>query len=177
MSMPSNMCEASAGAGEMASSPIGPGPAGPIAGRAAEWAGQRIGVDTSVFIYWIEDHAEVAPLVAPVFAMADRGDVRLVASALALMEVLVVPYRLGRRRLAERYASVLCDSPGLDVIDVGQGVLRSAARLRAATSASAPDAIHLATALKCGCRFFLTNDRRLPEVGGLRVVQVATLGA
>lgn len=173
--MPSNMCEASARAGEM-SSPAGRDVTGPIAGQAAELAGQRIAVDTSVFIYWIEDHAEFAPLVAPVFAMADRGDVRLVASALALMELLVVPYRLGRRRLAERYASVLCDSPGLDVIDVGRGVLRAAARLRAATSASAPDAIHLATALECSCRFFLTNDRRMPEVAGLRVVQVAELG-
>lgn len=140
-------------------------------------AGRRVGVDTSVFIYWMEDHPEYAPLVAPVFGMADRGDLGLVASSLALMEVLVAPYRRGRRRLARRCAAALCRSPGLELVDAGQAVMRAAAELRAATSISTPDAIHLATALTRGCSLFLTNDRRMPAIPELRVLRVAELAA
>jgi predicted nucleic acid-binding protein len=53
--------------------------------------------------------------------------------------------------------------------------LRAAAQLRAATAVRTPDALQLAAALGAGCRTFLTNDRRLPEVGGLRVLQLSEM--
>ena len=36
-----------------------------------------------------------------------------------------------------------------------------------------PDALQLAAALSSGCKTFVTNDRRLPAVPGLRVVQLS----
>ncbi|MGH9203747.1 MAG: type II toxin-antitoxin system VapC family toxin, partial [Vicinamibacterales bacterium] len=37
-----------------------------------------------------------------------------------------------------------------------------------------PDALHLVSALTTGCKTFLTNDRRLPRVPGLRVIQLSS---
>jgi predicted nucleic acid-binding protein len=51
--------------------------------------------------------------------------------------------------------------------------LTLAAELRATTGAATPDALQLATALATGCSSFLTNDRRLPSVPGLKVVKLA----
>jgi predicted nucleic acid-binding protein len=52
--------------------------------------------------------------------------------------------------------------------------LRAAAQLRAATGIKTPDALQLVAALAAGCKTFLTNDRRLPSIPGLRVVQLSS---
>ena len=55
----------------------------------------------------------LTPLL-PLFEAADAGLVSLVTSAVTLLEVLVVPYRSGDNRLAERYATLLTRSPQPD---------------------------------------------------------------
>ena len=35
-----------------------------------------------------------------------------------------------------------------------------------------PDALQIASALSAGCPAFLTNDRRIPSMQGLRVLQL-----
>ena len=146
-----------------------------LASGAGRLAGQRVCVDGTVLVGWVADDPEVAPRVAPVFEMADRRELRLVASVLALMDVLVAPYRLGRWRFAERCAAALAASPGLELIDVGRAVVREAGRLRATSSVPTPAAVHLGTALSSGCGYFLTADREMPETPGLRMLRVAEL--
>lgn len=141
--------------------------------RALRLVGEKICVDAGVLVGWVADDPEVAHLVAPLFELADQGQVRLVASTMVLMEVLVVPYQRRRWKLAERCASALVDSPGIELIDAGPAVVRVAARLHAISEEYARDAIHLATALTCGCGFFLTTDREVPEVPGLQAIRVA----
>jgi predicted nucleic acid-binding protein len=60
------------------------------------------------------------------------------------------------------------------MIDLTRDQLRAAAQLRAATGAKTPDALHLVSALGAGCKIFITNDRRLPTVPGLRVIQLSS---
>jgi predicted nucleic acid-binding protein len=136
-----------------------------------------VGVDTAVFIYFIEENERFLPAIAPVFDAADSGKLRLVVSALTLLEVLVVPYRAGDAALARRYEAVLTRSRGVRMIDLTRDHLRLAAQLRAATGVATPDALQLAGSLAAGCSAFLTNDRRLPTVPGLRIVQLGTYGS
>lgn len=132
-----------------------------------------IGVDTAAFIYFIEEHERFLPPVAPLFAAADAGKAELVASALTLLEVLVVPYRAGNMELAARYEAVLTRSRGIRLIDLTREHFRLAAQLRAATNIATPDALQLAAALSSRCSAFVTNDRRLPTLPGLRIVQLS----
>jgi len=131
-----------------------------------------VGVDTSVFIYLIEEEPRYLPVVEPLFAEADSGSRELVTSALTLLEVLVIPYRSGDHALAERYDKLLTHSRGVRVVDVSREQLRDAARLRARTNIKTPDALQLTAAVTSGCIAFVTNARRLPSVGSMRILQL-----
>ena len=133
----------------------------------------RVGLDTVAFIYFIEEHPDFLHVIGPLFREADKGERLLVTSALTLMEVLVVPYRAGNRSLAERYEALLTRGRGIRLVDISHDQLRAAAQLRAATGVKTPDALQLVAALGAGCKTFVTNDRRLPSVPGLRVVECA----
>lgn len=131
-----------------------------------------VGVDTSIFIYFIEEHPKFLSVLRPFFREVDKGRKELVTSALTLLEVLVVPYRAGDHLLAERYEALLTQSRGVRVADISRDHLRAAAQLRAATGVKTPDALQLVAALAAGCGTFLTNDRALPTVPGLRILQL-----
>jgi predicted nucleic acid-binding protein len=130
-------------------------------------------LDTSVFIYWIEEHARYLEIVAPVFHAADAGRLELVSSALTLLEVLVVPYRAGRLELAERYEHLLTRARNVRLVDIDRSQLRHAAQLRALHGLRTPDALQISAALAVRSPIFVTNDRRLPGIPGLEIVQVA----
>jgi predicted nucleic acid-binding protein len=130
-------------------------------------------LDTAIFIYYIEENETFLPLVASVFEDVAKGRREVVTSSLTLLEVLEVPFRAGNLALAERYEAYLSRSQGVRLVDIGRPQLRMAAQLRALhPSVRTPDALQLATALSAGCRAFVTNDRDLPEVPGLDVLQL-----
>lgn len=132
-----------------------------------------LALDTVVFIYFIEEHPRFLPTLDPVFAAIDKGRLPAIASSLTLLEVLVVPYRFGNIPLAERYEQVLTRSRGLRLFDIDRAQLRAAAQLRALhTGLRTPDAIQISAAQSGGCSVLLTNDRDLPAVSGLRILQL-----
>jgi predicted nucleic acid-binding protein len=141
-------------------------------GLRADLGVGRIGVDTAIFIYLIEDDPRFMPLIEPIFEDVAAGRREMVTSALTLLEVLVVPYKARHVELAERYEDLLMNSRGIAVVDLSRDQLRTAARLRAATGVKTPDALQLAAALSAGCTTFLTNDRRIPALPKLRVLQL-----
>jgi predicted nucleic acid-binding protein len=133
-----------------------------------------VGVDTAIFIYFIEEHPRFLPLIEPLFREVDAGRVELLTSALTLLEVLFVPYRRGDHLLAERYESILTRSRGVHMADISRDHLRAAAQLRAATGLKTPDSLQLIAALAAGCTVFLTSDRELPPVPGIRILQLTS---
>lgn len=142
-------------------------------GLIADLGPGAVGVDTVVYIYFIEEDPRFLPVIVPLFTEADQGKRELVTSALTLLEVLVVPYRVGNRLLADRYEALLTRSRGIRLVDLTRDQLRAAAQLRAATRVKTPDALQLVAAIVAGCATFVTNDRRLPVVPGVRVLQLA----
>jgi len=130
-------------------------------------------LDTAIFVYYIEENEAFLPLVSSIFEEVAAGRREVVTSSLTLLEVLVVPYRAGNLALAERYETYLSRSRGVRLVDIGRPELRMAAQLRALhASIRTPDALQLAAGLSAGCHAFVTNDRDLPSVGGLEVVQL-----
>src|ERR1035438_5453343 len=82
----------------------------------------------------------------------------MVTSFVTLIEVLVHPLREGRPELAEEYRNILLHSPALTAIPLDEGIAEEAAGLRARHNLRTPDAIQLATAIRSGASWFLTND-------------------
>lgn len=131
-----------------------------------------VALDAAPFIYLIEEHPQYLPIVRPVFAAIAAGQVAAVASVLTLLEALVQPSRVGDAVLAERYEAFLARSRGLRLHEVTRPIARAAAHLRAVHNIRTPDAVQLATALVAGCSAFLTNDKDLPAVSGIRILCV-----
>ena len=141
-------------------------------GLMADLGRGPVAIDTAIFIYFIEEHPMFLPLIEPLFREVDRGHMELVTSALTLLEVLVVPYRTGDHLLAARYESLLTRSRGVRIGDISRDLLRAAAQLRAATGVKTPDSLQLVAALATGSTAFLTNDRDLPNIPGIRILQL-----
>ena len=134
--------------------------------------GGPVGLDTAVFIYFIEEHTTYLPLVEPLFVAIDAGPLEGVTSGITLLETLVAPYRAGDDPLAERYEALLSRSRGIRLVDLDRPLLRAAAQLRARIRLKTPDALQVAAALSANCPVYLTNDRDLPPIPGLRTLQL-----
>ena len=134
-----------------------------------------VALDTAVFIYYIERRPEYAEAVRPIFQAYSRGEIEIVTSSITLLEVLVKPYRAADPKLALDYEDILTRSDGLRMIDVDRGQLMFAARLQAHHGLKKPDALQIAAALTTGCSAFITNDKRLPDIPGLSIIQLRDL--
>lgn len=63
---------------------------------------QRIGLDTNVFIYFLEDHPRYGAWCASLFVLIERGQHTAVTSTVTLLELLVQPYRDQKDELAHK---------------------------------------------------------------------------
>lgn len=142
-------------------------------GRLTDLVGAGpVALDTCVFIYFMEDHWRYAGPLAELFTAIDAGSLQAVTSGVTLLEVLVAPLREGNLALADDYEHILTRSGGLLLRSLDRSLLRAAAQIRATTGVRVPDALQLAAGVASRCTAFLTNDRRLPELGGMRVLQL-----
>ena len=123
-----------------------------------------IGVDTPIFIYFLEDHPRYGPLAQITINGIEKGKWQGVTSTITLMEITVRPWQLGREVAAREYEAILVHFPNLSVVDVDRNVARAAAQLRAKYKVAPPDALQVAASLSFGAKAFLTNDRRLSKL-------------
>ena len=129
-----------------------------------------IGLDTSIFIYHLEDHPRYSPLTEIIFTALEKGLNKGVTSCLTLMEILVKPETEGLLQVARDYEYYLTTFPNLTFCEMGLDVARKASDLRSANRIKTPDAIQLATAILCGATAFLTNDRIFARVKGIDIL-------
>jgi predicted nucleic acid-binding protein len=131
---------------------------------------ERVGADTVVFIYHLEDHPRYARLTQRVFEAWEEGRNSGVTSVITILELLVKPKREGKREVARDYLELLSTYPNLTIVEVDIGLADLAADLRAKYGLRTPDALQLAAALQAGAKGFITNDSRLKGVAELEVV-------
>ena len=131
---------------------------------------ERLGLDTSVFIYHIEAGTPFAGPAGEVLQALKRRSVSGVTSVLTLTELLVKPLQLGRRGLAARYEELVRATPGLAVVDVDAWIARRAAALRATSRIRTADAIQVAASIEHGATAFVTNDSRLRQIREISVM-------
>ena len=124
-----------------------------------------VGLDTSIFIYHLEANPTYAPLTQIAFESMEKGKFKGVTSTITLMELTVLPWRMGYENAAREYEAVLVNFPNLSIVDIDRNVARLAAKLRADYNVSPADALQVAASLQGGARTFLTNDKRLTGLG------------
>lgn len=109
--------------------------------------GKNIVIDTSPFIYYIEENKKYLEILEKLFDMVDSGETHGTASVITLLEVLVKPLKENNAFLAGEYRRILAGSKNLDLLDINQKTVEKAAHLRAKYELPPPDAIVASTAI------------------------------
>jgi predicted nucleic acid-binding protein len=125
---------------------------------------ERLGLDTAVFIYHLEQHPRYVPLTHPLLTEIESGHKKAHTSMVTLMELTVRPWQLDRPEIARQYETALARFPNLTLVEVTREVARQAAQLRAAYRLRPADALHVATALASGATLLITNDYDLTRL-------------
>jgi len=136
---------------------------------------QKVGLDSNLFIYLIEDVAPWADRVAELLTAVDVGAASAVMSAIGLTEILSGPARDGDLGRLERNHDDIRAISGLTIVPLAPDVAVDAAVIRGVRGMPLPDAIHLATARAAGATAFITNDRRIRGSSKLEVVYLDDL--
>lgn len=129
----------------------------------------RLGIDSDVLIFAVEERHPFHPLAWEVLDRIAGSGVSVVISVVALHEMAIHPLKLGREDVVKEYRLWLREWAGADFVPVDEAVARRASALRAARRMRMGDAFHAATSLQAGARGFLTNDRGFRSVGEMRV--------
>lgn len=120
----------------------------------------RIYWDTMLFVYWLEDRNPFSARIEAIYkTIRARGD-RLVTSVFTVGELLVGPRKVGDTR-TEGLITEFFDSWQVSLLPFDRAAVDCYGSIRAATSVSPADAIHLACASSVGVDLFLTNDHKL----------------
>jgi len=136
---------------------------------------QRIGLDTNVFIYFLEDHPRYGAWCASLFDLVERGQNAAVTSTVTLLELLVQPYRDHKEELAQKIYALTSTYPKIEWVPLTMNLADRAAELRARYRLSTPDAIQLATAIRHEAVRFYGNDRGLRRVKEVECILVEDL--
>lgn len=136
---------------------------------------QKVGLDSNLFIYLIEDVPPWADRVAELLTAVDAGVASAVMSAIGLTEILSGPARDGDLGRLERNHDDIRAISGLTIIPLAPDVSVDAAVIRGVRAMTLPDAIHLASARAAGATAFVTNDRQLRGNAKLEVIYLDDL--
>jgi predicted nucleic acid-binding protein len=129
-----------------------------------------IGIDTSAFIYQLEDSEKYAGVSNEALDALAQGAFQGVTSLLTLMEVTVRPLQLGRVDVADEYEMLIGSYPNLAIAALDRTAVRRAAELRASYRLRPADALQVAACIEYGATGFITNDKGLRRVAELAVL-------
>jgi predicted nucleic acid-binding protein len=130
----------------------------------------RLYLDANVFIYAIEGNADIADPLRELFDLLRVKRGIGVTSELTLAEVLPKASDVQRRS----YLNMIVWSGIFDLRPVSRDILIETAEYREhASMPKLPDAIHVVTAIRAGCRTVLSADLRLKLPEGYSVLSPA----
>jgi len=136
---------------------------------------KRVLIDTSIWIYHLEQNPEFAPAAGRIVEDLEEGRFRGIASELTLLELTVRPLQLGRQDVADDYEIMLGYFPHLDLEPISREILLEAATLRARHGLRTPDAIQIATGLKAGATLAVSNDQGWRKLSSIEILLLADL--
>lgn len=132
-------------------------------------------LDTSPFIYLVENDARHAQKIDDFLATEFGKETPIVTSALTVCEFSVKPNRDNDKELLYDFERTLTQF-NVSIFDINLKVAHGAAQLRSRHKMlKTVDALQISCALNYGCTRFLTNDFRLKSITELKVILVEDL--
>ena len=131
--------------------------------------GQKVGLDSSLFIYLQEENQKYLTKVESILSSVQSGKIEGVFANIGLVEIFTGPKKTQQPELFHEYRILLKTFPNLQIAELNQPVIELAADLRATYGIGTPDAIHIASALVYGADTFITNDKALKKVKEIEI--------
>jgi predicted nucleic acid-binding protein len=122
---------------------------------------KKVGLDSSILIYHLEDLEPYANLTENIFEMVAEGSLIAVLSTVSVTELLVQPFTIGQRDRIAAFERFLFSLPNMELKSPDYSIAREAARLRSKYGIRTPDALLIATSTNEKADAFITNDARL----------------
>jgi len=131
----------------------------------------NVSLDTNIFVGVInkERHSSSSK---EVLDRIDSGSLRCAVSTVVVAEVCTGYHMAGEIEDKDDFLAHLQASQNYDVVELSLGVADQAGRIKAETGLKLPDAIVVASAIKAGSEFLITNDESLKKAR--RFVRVVT---
>jgi predicted nucleic acid-binding protein len=130
----------------------------------------RIGLDTSVFIFQLEENPKYRELVNKIFVWLEGPRAHSVTSTVTMLELLVKPYQLSDIDSVNKFYALLSTYPHLEWIAPTLEIADLAAKLRAEYNLRTPDALQVATALSLEATGFISNDTAFQRITDLEIL-------
>lgn len=128
-------------------------------------AGEKIALDSMIFIYLFEDDERYIKYIYPLFKQAELHKISLVTSIISVIETLSPVRYITDQYTRTEVLQFFQDSEWLTVHFIDWEIATEAARLRRENKyLRVPDSIQLATALKIQATAFITNDIKLAKL-------------
>lgn len=127
-------------------------------------------LDSSCFIYLLEDHPKYAPKTSEIFDDVSLGKLRAFSSIIALTEVLTKPYQMNDKNLISRYLEFFNELQNFELIIPDLQASIESAKIRAKYNLNLPDSYQITMAIMNKCKTFLTNDINLKKIKEIEVV-------
>lgn len=141
-------------------------------------SGQRVYIDTNVFIFFLERTDALFEVAAPFIQACANRQLFGSTGDLVVAEVMVHPYRRGDTTLMTRFKSFFTRKNFLTIAEHEARFFDEAAMRAGQKRLKLLNTIHYRTALQAGCSFFLTHDHDFDAVavgGGVEVVRLNDL--
>ncbi len=137
--------------------------------------GQRVYIDTNIFIYFLERHEQYFDSVAPFFQLFSDGLSLAYTGDAVVAETLYKPYQIDDALRISEFKAFFGDEEFITVLPHTKKVFELAAELSPKRGMKLIDALHYATAALAGCRFMLTNDLGFKSSDSLEVIHLSSL--
>ncbi len=148
---------------------------GTIADTLNRLHGNRVYLDTNVFIYFLDRNPDYFPLVASIIEAVESGLILGCTGEAAIAEILVKPYQSGNLELVANIKAFFRMEDFLSICPHDAETFDLASQLRAKYNQKFIDALHYATAIRAGCKFIITNDSGIKSNDFLEVILLSAL--
>ncbi len=148
---------------------------GTIADTLNRLHGNRVYLDTNVFIYFLDRNPDYFPLVASIIEAVESGLILGCTGEAAIAEILVKPYQSGNLELVANIKAFFRMEDFLSICPHDAETFDLASQLRAKYNQKFIDALHYSTAIRAGCKFIITNDSGIKSNDFLEVILLSAL--
>jgi len=124
----------------------------------------KIGIDSSILIYHLEDVKPYSDLTEAAFEALAEGAPNAVISTLCITELLVKPFADRQPERVALFEQFVLSIPNMTLMAPTYPIARQAAALRAKYQIRTPEALLVATSLNEQAEAFLTNDKNLRKL-------------